>query len=225
MSGGIIALVPVRSLSSGKTRLANVLTPDTRESLMRHMLTGVIRAAFCSEAVTGVIVVSPDADVLELANSMPRVTPVQQSADIPGLLPGLDLGRARAESMRASGLLVLFGDLPLLDGSDIRHLVRRAMPVVIAPDRHGYGTNALLLRLSAVPSGDRFAFQFGEGSYARHVAEAHRLGLDVATSISAGTSFDLDTPGDLDELLVDPRWMNSEAARELLAVESLPRAS
>ena len=225
MSGGIVALVPVRSLSSGKTRLANVLSPDARESLMRHMVTGVIRAAFCSEAVTGVVVVSPDADVLELASSMPRVTPIRQPADIPGLLPGLDLGRARAEVMRASGLLVLFGDLPLLDGSDIRHLVRRAMPVVIAPDRHGSGTNALLLRLSAVSTGERFAFQFGESSYARHVAEAHRLGLDVATSISAGTSFDLDTPGDLDDLLADPRWISSDAARELLAAESLPRAS
>jgi 2-phospho-L-lactate/phosphoenolpyruvate guanylyltransferase len=225
MSGGLVALVPVRSLSSGKTRLASVLSPDARESLMRHMVTGVIRAAFCSEAVTGVVVVSPDTDVLELASSMPRVTPIRQPADVPGLLPGLDLGRARAEAMRASGLLVLFGDLPLLDGSDIRHLVRRAMPVVIAPDRHGTGTNALLLRLSAVPTGERFVFQFGGGSYARHVAEAHRLGLDVATSISAGTSFDLDTPGDLDDLLADPRWMNSDAARELLAAESLPRAS
>ena len=225
MSGGIVALVPVRSLSSGKSRLAGVLTPAARESLVRRMVTGVIEAAFCSEAVTGVVVVSPDAGVLHLAHSIPRVTPVYQPADRPGLLPALDQGRAQAETMGASGLLVLFGDLPLIDGDDIRHLVRRAMPVVIAPDRHGTGTNALLLRLGAIPAGERFEFQFGEGSYARHVAEAHRLGLDVATSISAGTAFDLDTPTDLDKLLDDPRWAESEAARELFAAAPLERGS
>lgn len=225
MSGGIVALVPVRSLSAGKTRLASVLSPDARESLMRHMVTGVIRAAFSSEAVTGVVVVSPDEDVLEMVAAIPRVTAVRQPADMPGLLPGLDLGRTTADALRASGLLVLFGDLPLLEGSDIRHMVRRAVPVVIAPDRHGSGTNALLVRLSAVPAGERFRFQFGDGSYARHVAEAHRLGLDVASSLGAGTSFDLDTPADLDELLDDPRWKYSDAARDVLAAAPLLRAS
>jgi 2-phospho-L-lactate guanylyltransferase len=225
MSGGIVALVPVRSLTSGKTRLAGILSPQARESLMRRMVTGVIRSAFCSEAVTAVIVVSPDTDVLSLVGGMERVTPVRQPLDQPGLLAGLDLGRARSDEMNASGLLVLFGDLPLLDGADIRNLVRRAVPVVIAPDRHGTGTNALLLRLSAIAPGERFEFQFGEGSYARHVAETHRLGLDVATSISAGTGFDLDTPADLEELLVDPRWADTDAAREVAAALPLERAS
>jgi 2-phospho-L-lactate guanylyltransferase len=225
MTGGIVALVPVRSLAAGKTRLAGVLSSELRGSLMRSMVTGVIRSAFCSEAITSVVVVSPDEAVLALASAIPRVENVRQPADRPGLLNGLDLGRSTAEEMGASGLLVLFGDLPLLNGDDIKNLVRRAVPVVIAPDRHGAGTNALLLRLSAIAPGERFEFQFGEGSYGRHIAEAHRLGLDVATSISAGTAFDLDTPADLQELLNDPRWANSDAAAEITARVPLERAS
>lgn len=216
MNGGTVALVPLRSLTTGKTRLAGVLSSAAREALTRQMVTGVIRSALSSEAIGGVVVVSPDPDALALAAATdPRVVPVLQPAERPGLLPGLDIGRRRADELGASGLLVLFGDLPLLDGADVRNMVRRAVPVVLAPDRHGTGTNALLLRLSALPPGEQFAFQFGEGSYRKHVAEAHRLGLDVATSISCGTSFDLDTPADLHDLLADPRWLGCEAERTL----------
>lgn len=208
MNGGIVALVPVRSLAGGKTRLAGAIGQEVRELLTRRMVTKVIRSALSSDAIVAVVVVSPDNQALDLAVTVdPRVIPVHQDADRPGLLAALDIGRCRAEKIGASGLLVLFGDLPLLDGADVRNIVRRAVPVVISPDRHGAGTNALLLRFSGSESCNQFQFQFGEGSYRRHVAEAHRLGLDVATSISAGTAFDLDTPADLEELLSDQRWV------------------
>jgi 2-phospho-L-lactate guanylyltransferase len=72
---------------------------------------------------------------------------------------------------------------------------------VLAPDRHGTGTNALLLRCDPAADGPAFRFHFGPDSYARHVDEAHRLGLDVVTAITAGTALDLDTPEDLDRVL------------------------
>lgn len=226
MKGGIVALVPVRSLTDGKTRLSGLLPPEARTRLTGLMLTRVIRSALSSHAIVAVVVVSPDPEALAFATNLDsRVIPVLQGEDQPGLLAGLNLGRSRAEAIGAAGLLVLFGDLPLLDGDDVRNLVRRAVPVVIAPDRHGTGTNALLLRLSSVAPCNHLQFQFGEGSYRRHIAEAHRLGLDVATSISAGTAFDLDTPGDLKELLADPRWADSDAARELADHLPLEQAS
>ncbi len=226
MNGGIVALVPVRSLTSGKTRLASAMAQHEREALTRRMITKVILSALSSEAIVSVVVVSPDSEALELSAAVdPRVVPVLQGEDQPGLLAGLDIGRAKAETIGASGLLVLFGDLPLLDGDDVRNIVRRAVPVVIAPDRHGTGTNALLLRFSGSNSCSQFQFQFGEGSYRRHVAEAHGLGLDVATSISAGTAFDLDTPADLEELLSDPRWIESKAALATRTESPMERAS
>jgi 2-phospho-L-lactate guanylyltransferase len=95
-------------------------------------------------------------------------------------------------------VLILPADLPLVASADIDNLLRRDAPVVIAPDRHGTGTNALMVRLDAF--GEPFTFQFGEGSFGKHQDEAHRLGVDAVTAVSLGTSFDLDTPEDLVEL-------------------------
>jgi len=226
MSGGIVALVPIRSLTAGKTRLASALNIDERSALIRYMLAGVIRSALSSESIHSVVVVSPDPEALAFAEKTdPRVVAVLQSEQTPGLLMGLDRGHAQAMALGASAVLVIFGDLPLLEGIDVRNIVRRGVPVVIAPDRHGTGTNALLLRFTGSESCNQFEFQFGDGSYDRHVAEAHRLGLDVATSIAPGTAFDLDTPADLEELFGDPRWSESEIAREIAASLPLEHAS
>lgn len=199
MSGGTVVLIPIRSLTGGKTRLAGALTPDERASLTRSMLTRVARAAIDSGAVETVLVISPDPAVLRLASDLhERVVALEQRPGVFGLNAAIDQGRDWATAHRAGAFLVLFGDLPLIDADDVRHLVRRDAPVVIAPDRHGAGTNALLLRFGAVDRDlEPFRFGFGVGSYAHHVDEAHRLGLDVAVSLTPGTALDLDTPDDL----------------------------
>ena len=208
MSGGIVALVPIRSLAEGKTRLGGALTSEARQALTRRMLRGVIRAALDSGAVGTVAVVSPDPAALAQAMLEGQgVVPLVQEPDRPGLNGALAHGRDWALRARASAVLILFGDLPLLDPDDVRNLVRRDAPVVLAPDRHGTGTNAMLLRLGGTEGrrdggGEQFRFAFGPDSYARHADEAHRLGLDVATALTTGTAFDLDTPDDL-RLLVD----------------------
>jgi 2-phospho-L-lactate guanylyltransferase len=163
------------------------------------MLRVVVSAALTSAIIDSVVVVSPDPAVLDLAESLdPAVVPLRQPAEMPGLNPAIAEGVAYAVSQRAAAALILFGDLPLLTGDDVRHLLRRDAPIVIAPDRHGTGTNALMLRLgSGSDDGGAFAFHFGPDSYAKHLDEADRLGLDVATSLTAGTALDLDTPDDL----------------------------
>jgi 2-phospho-L-lactate guanylyltransferase len=203
VNGGVVAVVPIRSLTGGKTRLAGVLTPEARAALTRRMLRGVVAAALASESVSTVAVVSPDPAALELVASLdPAVVPLRQPADEPGLNPAIGQGVRLAAERGASAVLILFGDLPLLTGDDVRNLLRRDAPVVVAPDRHGTGTNALVLRFGAGEhDARRFRFHFGPDSYAKHVDEAHELGLDVATSLTTGTALDLDTPEDLQRVL------------------------
>jgi 2-phospho-L-lactate guanylyltransferase len=218
MNGGVVAVVPIRSLSGGKTRLAGVLSPEARAALTRRMLRGVVAAALASGGVKTVAVVSPDPAALELAASLdPAVVPLRQSPEAPGLNPAIAEGVGFVARQGASAALILFGDLPLLNGDDVRHLLRRDAPVVLAPDRHGTGTNALMLRLGTGPDdGSDFVFHFGPGSYAKHVDEAHRLGLDVATSLSTGTALDLDTPDDLRRVLMAD---GAELDEELAGIE------
>lgn len=205
---GMVAVIPARGLVNGKTRLAGELPPEARAALTRRMLRGVVQAALDSGVLAAVTVVSPDPAALALVTGIDdRVVSLVQDAASPGLDAAVAVGRDWAVDRGAVGLLVLFGDLPLLTGDDVRRLVAHDAPVVLAPDHHGTGTNALLLRLAPAADGSSaFRFQYGVGSYARHLDEAHRLGLRVATNRAPGTAFDLDTPADLRSLLAAGTW-------------------
>ncbi len=203
LSGQTVALIPVRSLTGGKTRLAGALDGAGRADLIGEMLGGVVSAALTSGMIGRIIVISPDENVLSLAGHLaPDLIALQQAGGSPGLIPALDQGRAFAIDRGAAAMLILFGDLPLLSADDVRTMAASEASVVISPDRHGEGTNALLLRFDSGAGRDdasRFVFRFGPGSFRMHLAEADRLSLMTETVVTAGTSLDVDTPADLAE--------------------------
>jgi 2-phospho-L-lactate guanylyltransferase len=89
--------------------------------------------------------------------------------------------------------VVAHGDLPL--ARDLAALAQRGGPqvVTLVPDRHGDGTNVVVL-----PAGCGFRFAYGPGSFARHRAEAARLGLAVEVVHDPHLGWDVDHPADLD---------------------------
>ncbi len=195
MSERIVAVVPVRSLRHGKTRLSPVLGNEAREALLRGIANRVVTAAIDSGLIETVLVVSPDEETLAWAAGMgPGVVAAPQPEHRLGLNGAIDAGRAWALGRGASAVISLFADLPLILADDIRGMVARMDPVVLGPDRRGEGTNALLLRLAG--RGQEFTFAFGDGSLAKHLEEAHRLGLHAAVHDALGIGFDLDTPDD-----------------------------
>jgi 2-phospho-L-lactate guanylyltransferase (CobY/MobA/RfbA family) len=130
----------------------------------------------------------------EVIGNRTGVRIVHQPARFPGLIGALEFGRDAATS---TNTLVLFADLPLISSADVRAIAASAGRVVVVPDRHREGTNGVLVRED--PDGE-FRYQFGEGSYRKHLAEADRLWWDCAEVIREGTSIDLDTIGDWLEL-------------------------
>ena len=200
MSERIVAVVPIRSLRHGKTRLSAVLGNEARQTLLRGIADRVITAVVDSGRVETVLVVSPEAETLAWAAGFgPSVVAVRQPEHGAGLNGAIDAGRAWALDHGASAVVSLFADLPLIAPDDIRGLVARAEPVVLGADRHGEGTNALLLRLAG--RGPEFTFAFGDGSLVKHLAEARRLGLHAALHDAPGIAFDLDTPDDWSDFL------------------------
>jgi 2-phospho-L-lactate/phosphoenolpyruvate guanylyltransferase len=213
VSERIVAVVPVRSLRHGKTRLSPVLNNEAREILLRRIADQVITAAVDSGLIETVLVVSPDEEALEWAGRFgPPVVVAPQPDSWPGLNGAIDAGREWALDRGASTLVSLFADLPLLAPDDIRGLVARTEPVVLGADRRGEGTNALLLRLAG--PGSEFTFAFGEGSLAKHLAEARRLGLNAALHDAPGIAFDLDTPNDWSDFI--------HATADCMGADALP---
>jgi 2-phospho-L-lactate guanylyltransferase len=126
-----------------------------------------------------------------------------------GQSPAAAAGVARALELGAERVLLVPGDCPALEPAEVDELLaeRLAPPAVtIVSDRHGTGTNALLL---APP--DAIAPAFGAGSFARHSAAAEAAGATVAVREPASLLLDVDTSADL------------EALRAALAARSGPR--
>ena len=194
-----IVVIPVRALEGAKSRLGAVLDAEERRELVELLLRRTIAAARSAPRVAGVAVVSPDPETLALA-AVAGAEPIRQRSS--GLNPGLTEARTVLAG-RADRLLVLPGDLPGIAADDLAAIMSAAddaaaggRPVVVlAPDRHGRGTNALLLDPAGV-----IEPAFGGDSRDAHAGEAAAAGA-VFVELAGLLELDVDTPDDL--LLVE----------------------
>ncbi len=186
-------VVPHRGLADGKSRLAAVLDAATRRALNGWLLQrtlGVVQALLGDAQRCWVI--SPCDDTLAFARTAGAQT-LRENADAQSLNAALTQAAAHVASLGARRLLILPSDLPSLDHAALQAMLAlpaRANDMVIAADRHGSGTNALLVDATVRD------FAFGKGSYAQHAALAAARGGHVLPCPHAGLAFDLDTPED-----------------------------
>jgi 2-phospho-L-lactate guanylyltransferase len=190
----IWAIIPVKPLRSGKSRLAGSLTADERAELNRTLLQHTLKTLSNLKEVEHVLVVSRDPQALTVARMYGART-VREDGQ-PHLNTALKRATVVAQVYATRGVLVLPADLPLISREDVLTLIEHATDppvVVIAPDRHEKGTNALLIS----PSG-LIEYDFGENSFQRHCQRVKEAGarLEVVNLPSLG--LDLDLPEDLE---------------------------
>ncbi len=191
--GPVLAVVPLRDGSSGKTRLAERFDDAERARLVTLLARHVVGTLLDAPAVAGVLVVTGDPEfAADALPTDPRLRVLAQAPDRRGLNEAVALGQEAAVADGAARVLVIHADLPLLTPDDVAALLAPDAPVVIAPDGAGSGTNALVLGADV----HDFVFRFGVGSCAAHYAEAAALGLATAVVQRSGTATDLDTPAD-----------------------------
>jgi len=191
-------VVPVKPLSRSKSRLSQVLRVEERRALSASLLVHTLESVTGAEGVGRIAVVSSDVEVRSLAARWGAVFIEDPPAG--GLNQALELARRAALAHKASRMLVLPADLPRLTSEAIANLVsltEGAPSVVLAPDRHGSGTNALLL----TPPG-LIEFAFGPLSFMRHLQLAEAAGVQPQIYRSPAFALDLDLPDDL-RLLAD----------------------
>lgn len=186
------AILPVKRFAAAKRRLATGIEETSREALVAAMLEDVLEAVSAARTVERVVVVSDEPLAVERA----RAAGAEVVADPPraGHSEAALAGIGRAEALGARCAMLLPGDCPLLDPRELDRALT-GLPeryVAIVPDRHGTGTNALVL---SPPGAIRPAF--GEGSRDRHVAAARVAGIPFAVEELPSLALDLDTPADL----------------------------
>jgi 2-phospho-L-lactate guanylyltransferase len=189
----IVAIIPVGSIDGAKSRLGAVLDAEERRDLALRLADTTIRATVATSGIDETLVVTPDDEVRDLALRL-GARPMRQRGR--GLNDGLREARDEAMAAGADAILVLPIDIPAVSSELLAPVVARAADrptplVVIVPDRHDRGTNALLL---APP--DVIDFCFGGDSMAAHLDAARSAGA-TAVVIDGPLTLDIDTPEDL----------------------------
>jgi 2-phospho-L-lactate guanylyltransferase len=187
------AILPIKSFSANsKTRLAGELTLGPRRALVEAMFTDVLTALRRTKSIDRIIVVSADNTAQQIAAGHGAVI-VEDSAV--GHSNAAAAGIADALEFGAARVLLVPGDCPLLAPAELEELLALDVPArsaLIIPDRHGDGTNALLL---SPP--DSLTPSFGEGSCERHHQLASSQGTESHTVTVPSLALDIDTPEDL----------------------------
>ena len=184
------AVLPVKSFSRAKQRLGEAIGGREREELAAAMVADVLEALAAVHEIDEVVVVTAEplaARAAEDAGAIVVDDP-EEAGQSAAAARGVDTALVRG----AGRVLLVPGDCPAIDPREVSELLGRRGGVVIVPDRHGSGTNALLLEPPQVmpPS-------FGAGSFARHAALARAAGAEVKVAELPSLSLDVDTPADL----------------------------
>jgi 2-phospho-L-lactate/phosphoenolpyruvate guanylyltransferase len=212
-----IAILPVKGFGAAKQRLADVLGGGARNALAQAMFSDVLTTLRRVPELDEIAVVTADRTA-ESAAAGKRVTVLHDSAQS-GQSAAALIGIRHALANGYERVLLVPGDTPLLQPREVAALVNGARELVIVADRHGTGTNALLL---SPP--DSIEPAFGPGSFARHVAAAEAGQLPYRAEDVAGLTLDVDTPDDLAELAAALQTRRGQAPSTRGALRQLERA-
>lgn len=191
------AVVPVKRFTNAKQRLGPALSPGSRRALAEAMLADVLTALRRVEAIDEVLVVSADPAVQRIAESygVRAVDDPAESGQDQAVLRGAGVAR----ELGATQVLCLPGDCPTLDPRELSTLLGKPRTAdryaVLVADRHGTGTNGLLL---SPP--DVMQPRYGPDSFQRHLSLAREAGLPVEITELPSLALDVDTPDDLNAL-------------------------
>lgn len=187
------AILPVKRFPLAKQRLGLAVPDSLRSELARAMVGDVLSALRACRAVEAIVVVTCEPAVASAARYLgaevvdDRLEQGQSEAASLGLAKALAGGFERA--------VCVPGDCPALDPDELSELLGVDAQVVIVPDRHGSGTNGLVL---APP--DAIEPSFGPDSRARHERLAGQAGVSCAVESPPSLLLDIDTGEDLQAL-------------------------
>ncbi|MGI6739940.1 MAG: 2-phospho-L-lactate guanylyltransferase [Brevefilum sp.] len=190
------AIVPIKPLRRGKSRLSEILSEEERSKLNHYLFINTLKVLKQVDEISDILVVSRDSNVLTESREIGVRTVTENGT--PELNPALRRASIFSIAFSTEGVLIVPADLPLLTPQDVRDFLshRKSPPMtVIAPDRRRQGTNMLLL-----DPADLLTFSFGQDSFNRHCELARLRGAEVIVVENDNIALDLDIPEDYELL-------------------------
>jgi 2-phospho-L-lactate guanylyltransferase len=189
------AIVPIKRFGAAKQRLSDALQPAERVELAGAMAADALELIGRATLIERTIVVSGEPSIAAIAAAAGA-----ELLDDPtdeGHSEAAARGVATALTLGAECVALLPADCPLLEPAEIDAALGAMEPgsVAVIPDRHGSGTNGLLLRPP-----DAITPAFGPGSQERHLRLAADAGMSGYVADLPSLGLDLDTGEDLTEL-------------------------
>jgi 2-phospho-L-lactate/phosphoenolpyruvate guanylyltransferase len=210
-----LAIVPIKSFDTAKQRLSESLASGGRRSLVQAMFSDVLGALRKTDGIEEIAVVTADVAAGAVATGERMIVLEDDACE--GQSAATEIGIGYALERGFERVLLVPGDTPLLKPPELEALLSRSerdgIQVAIVSDRHGTGTNGLLI----APPGT-FDPSFGPGSLARHRAQAQERRLVHRVEALPSLEHDVDTPGDLAALwtVVDESRRGAQRTRGAL---------
>jgi 2-phospho-L-lactate guanylyltransferase len=215
-----LAIVPVKGFGEAKQRLGAALARGSRSSLAQAMFCDVLAALRRAARIDAVVVVTADVGAASLAEGLAGVLHDDARS---GQSAATEIGIRHAIALGYDRVLLVPGDTPLVDPVEVDLLLERTerdgVAVGIVADRHGTGTNALVL----TPP-DAMRPSFGPDSLERHVAGARAAGVSHRLELAASLAHDVDTPEDLAEMYDALESVRARGQRTRGALHQLDRS-
>jgi 2-phospho-L-lactate guanylyltransferase len=189
----IWAIVPVKPLTHGKSRLSSVLNEDERMDLNIRLIKRTMQIISHVPEIERTLIVTNDPEVEHITKS--SGVDVYMEENECGMNRALDRGIELLKSNNIESAMILPSDLPFITEREIQMMIKmgaESKSMVIAPDRKRIGTNAIYFH-----SLEKVDFEFGPSSYEKHVKNAQQNGIQVCIFESEKFGLDIDLPEDL----------------------------
>jgi 2-phospho-L-lactate/phosphoenolpyruvate guanylyltransferase len=191
-----ILLIPVKSLTTAKQRLAAALNPWQRSQLAEAMLRDVMAAASGVRNRLDVALVTGDARAQHLARKLGF--DVIEDTRNESETAAIEMATAWCEQRGYDTTVVVPGDIPLITSEEL-HRVLDAAPTagaVFVPAYDRRGSNCILRR-----PGSLIPLRFGNDSFLPHCEALRNTGRKLVVLEMPGIGLDIDNPHELDLLL------------------------
>ncbi|MBI9050876.1 MAG: 2-phospho-L-lactate guanylyltransferase [Anaerolineaceae bacterium] len=187
------AVIPMKPLNDAKSRLSTVLSDQERKALVIALFKHTLDQFSTIHKFDGLSVITADPVLAGIARS--DDVEVFEETEPSNLNHSLQAAMPFFIKKKVNSLLVLPGDLPYINTRvliDMEHEMEKSNLLMIAPDQHLSGTNALFFNPLK-----KMEFFFGEHSFIKHIENGRAAKYSIKLYFADALKMDIDTPEDM----------------------------